>query len=288
MPFKGPVLAVQAYNDNVMRQSSDLDIMILNRDFNKVLEILSDNNFIPNLSPKIKNYIRRTWRDLSMSGRNLNLDMHQQVAKGPAFFRLKPEMWETAAVIQLNNNNVTTFSTADTLVFLCIHCAKDGFGSLRRFRDIAGLIDLHPGIDWDAVYSRASAMKSMRLLEVGLKMTEHLCGIKLPHFIVNRISRNEPVNNLFNFFLNRFLSNKCNLRILTWYLTIPKVLDTTWSKLKYYTWFAVSPSPQIHRPLFNLPASFYFLFPAVHPFYLLFKYGREFFRTKQKEKTSGH
>jgi len=286
LPFKGPVLAVQAYNDNAMRQSTDLDIMILNRDFNKVWEILSDNNFIPNFSPKTRNYIGRTWRDFNMSRGNLNLDIHRQVAKGPAFFRLKPEMWESAAAIQLNNKNVTTFSLADTLVFLCIHCAKDGFASLKRFRDIAGIIHFQPGLDWDEVYYRASAMKSIRILEVGLRMSKQLCGFKLPHFIVNRVSSNEPVNSIFHFFLNRFLSNKCDLHILTNYLTIPKALDTTWSKLKYYTWFAVTPSPKLHRPLFNLPPSFYFLFPVIHPFYLLFKYGGKFLRRKQTEKTS--
>lgn len=286
--FKGPTLAVQAYNDSAMRQSSDLDIMILNRDFNKAWEILSDNNFIPNFIPKAQDYIRKTWRNLNMSRGNLKLDIHQQVAKGPSFFRLKPDMWESATTIQLNNKNVTTFSTADTLVFLCIHCAKDGFGSLKRLRDITGIIHLHPEIDWDAVYYRASVMKSIRLLEVGLKMSEQLCGLKLPHFIVKRISRNESVNNLFHFFLNRLLSNKCNLHILTWYLTIPRTLDTTWSKLKYYKWFAVNPSPKLHRPLFNLPPSFYFLFPVIHPFYMLFKYGGGFFRTKQKEKSSIH
>jgi len=53
IPFKGPVLAVQAYGDLLMRSFVDLDILIHAKDLSRVSKILIDQGYILNgLGPR--------------------------------------------------------------------------------------------------------------------------------------------------------------------------------------------------------------------------------------------
>ncbi len=45
IPYKGPVLAIQAYGNLAFREFGDLDIFIQKQDFLKVKELLLDNGY---------------------------------------------------------------------------------------------------------------------------------------------------------------------------------------------------------------------------------------------------
>jgi hypothetical protein len=282
-PFKGPVLSIQAYKDINIRYSADLDLMILNQDFDRVWGILDDQGFKPDspMDSRVLKYVRKSWRDFHMAKDQLRLDIHQQIAKGPAFFRISPEVFRSPSKIQINDEEIATFSIEDTLVFLTIHAAKDGYQSLKLYRDITGLVENHPGIIWEKVFDRAKKMQSSRILLLGLKMAQELCGLTLPPRVHDRILGNKSVEWLYDFFITRLISSKIDLPILDWYLSIPKALDTTWSKLKFYLWFACNPSPQVHFPANKPPGPFLFLRMIFHPIFMIFKYGKSIFWKKK-------
>ncbi|MEK7856765.1 MAG: nucleotidyltransferase family protein, partial [Acidobacteriota bacterium] len=47
LPFKGPLLALQAYGDISMRRFGDLDVLVKPKHFKAAVDLLSANGFVP-------------------------------------------------------------------------------------------------------------------------------------------------------------------------------------------------------------------------------------------------
>jgi hypothetical protein len=276
--YKGPVAGMLGYNDTAFRQFSDLDIMIRHQEFDRVLRFFAEMGFgFPTgFKKKVLDYTRKSWRDMGVSKGNLHIDLHQMIAKGPCFFRPFDETWKNCVELKLNRESVWTFSIEDSLVVHAINNAKDGFSSLKEFRDIAGLINNWPDLDWDRVVLGAQRRKCLNILLVSVKLAQLFCGAVLPESI--RVLTQRPsVDKKVRFYVDRLFSTGLNVDILSWYLTVPACLDTVLSKIRFYVWFASNPAPQLHPEIFRLPGFLFFLFPVIHPFNLLFRYGRAVF-----------
>ncbi|MFO7751219.1 MAG: nucleotidyltransferase family protein, partial [Desulfobacteraceae bacterium] len=276
--YKGPVGGMLGYNDIALRQFSDLDLMIRHQEFDRVLRFFGEMGFdIPQGSrKKVIDYTGKSWRDIGASKGNLHIDLHQMMAKGPCFFRPFDETWENCVGVKLNRDTVQTFSIEDSLVVHSINNAKDGFSSLRQFRDIAGLMQEAGDIDWDRVVLIAEKRKSLTILLVSVKLAHLFCGAALPESI-RVLTERRSVERKVKFYVDRLFSTGFNVDILSWYLTVPACLDTVLSKFRFYAWFASNPAPQVHPEMFRLPGYLFFLFPVLQPFNLLFRYGRAVF-----------
>lgn len=283
--YKGPTLGIISYNDIALRFSADLDIMIRNREFEKVIKILADNGyFIPVTSKrKIIKYTKRTWRDINLEKGDYHFDIHQQIEKGPKFFRLDNSAFNSYRKIKLNKINIKTFSPEETLVIMSINCASDGFGSLKHYRDIAGIIINNSELNWNQVFLSAEKKKSLKIVKISLKFSQLFCGLKLPENISELID-SKSLNRSFDFFLDRLFQKKFDLDIITCILTIPRSLDTIFSKIRFYLWFFLHPSPQMHPNIFRLPGVLFFLIPFISPFYLFYDYLSRLFKIKMKKK----
>ncbi len=276
--YKGPVAGILAYNDIALRQYSDLDLMVRHQEFDRVLRFFVEMGFCipPTFKKKELDYTRKSWRDIGVRKGNLHIDIHQMIAKGPCFFRPFDETWENCVWMKLNRDTVQTFSFEDSLVVHSINNAKDGFSSLKQFRDMAGLIYNWPDLDWDRVFLIAERRKSLNILLVSLKLANLFCGVPLPESI--RVLTERPtVARKVRFYVDRLFSTGFNVDILSWYLSVPASLDTLLSKFRFYMWFAFNPAPQVHPEMFRLPGFLIPLFPFIHPFNLLFRHGRAVF-----------
>ena len=272
--FKGPASSMLAYNDPALRVYSDLDLMILPDDFGKLLSVLKKSDFIlPEIDkPKILDYIKKTFRDFSASSGNLYLDIHLQIAKGPAFFLLSNEQWKNQQSFMINKTSCSTFSIEHTIIFLSIHCAKDGWSSLKTLVDLAQLLKINSDIDWDKLILIAKEFKAFYILKIALNFINDFTGAALPEEINRTISDCEKTQRLYKKFYLRLFDNQFNLDILTWYTTIPKCLDTKIASYRFYWWFLTHPSPSLHPFLFRIPKVLFFLLPICTPAFLIYKY----------------
>lgn len=272
--FKGPASSSLAYNDSALRSYSDLDLMILPNDFEKVVSVLKKNGceFHEIDSSKIFNYIKKTFRDFNATYKDLPLDIHQQIAKGPSFFRLSGEQWEDRQYFTINKTSCATFSIEHTILFLSIQCAEDGWTPLKTITDLSQIIGNDSKINWEKLISIAKKFKAFYILKIALNFVLDLTAVNLPKEINEMISDCKKTQKLYKKFYLRLFDNQFNLGILNRGTTIPECLDTKIATYRLYYWFLTHPSPGLHPLLFKLPRFLYCFLPVITPFYLIYKY----------------
>jgi hypothetical protein len=64
-------------------------------------------------------------------------------------------LWARVGSTSILGTAVTTLSTADTLIYLCLHGAKHRWVRLAWLADVAALVDRSPELEWEAVFDRA-------------------------------------------------------------------------------------------------------------------------------------
>lgn len=203
LPFKGPVLAALAYRDENLRTFTDLDLLIRKDDVKRTIEALAEAGFKAK-NPLQPNY-DTTWetyapwhrphgnangyvRDEGTPGA-LHVDIHWGLASRYFLFPMEPDaLWTRRTSVTLDNGTtVSTFSPADTLLFQCMHAAKDAYYRLGHICDIAELLHTHPDLDGATVLKRARDLHSERMVLLGLRLSHELLDAPLPGDVQRRV-----------------------------------------------------------------------------------------------------
>ena len=271
--FKGPALGLIAYGDIAYRSSADLDILVPNNQFPEVIEVIRKSGFSPRFPfrEKVVKYLQRSWRDIHLEKDFYHIDIHQQFAQGPSFLRATSEDLESIVKIKLDTQEVGTLSAEDSLVTMAVHCSKDGFSSLKHFRDITGIILNNPKLNWERVLSSAKAKKCFRILLISLGLSQKFSGLLLPSDIEQKI-KSRFVKNKIKTFSERIFSFRFDNESIYSYISFGGALDTESARLRFFLWYLFFPSPQLHKKIFKLPSWLFFLIPLLSPFYLSFSH----------------
>jgi Uncharacterised nucleotidyltransferase len=201
LPYKGPVIASQAYGDITAREFEDLDVVLRHRDLDRANEAIRTLGYEPRFPqvhargdfaavvPGEYNYTnpeRRTIlevhtdRTLRHFPNELNLD--------PFFLR--------ATNVDLGGRPVRTFAPEDALIFLAVHAAKDSWQKLVWATDVAELIQSHAEMDWAVLVRRASDLNAQRMLHVNLALASDLFDARLPMEAAASVQADERANEL--------------------------------------------------------------------------------------------
>jgi len=185
LPYKGPVIAAQAYGDITTREFEDLDIVLRQRDLGRANEVVSDLGYearfpavhahsaSASMVPGEYNY--------SNAERRTALELHTEFTL--RHFPKRPELegfFSRAMNVDLGGRFARTFAPEDALIFLAVHAAKDFWLKLVWISDIAELIQSHPRLDWDGTRSRARHLQAHRMLHVSLALSRDFFEAKLP------------------------------------------------------------------------------------------------------------
>src|ERR1700735_1210442 len=147
IPYKGPVLAVQAYGDLTLREFEDLDVILRQSDFPKAHEVMLGLGY----RPKFDWILSRDAAASTVPGeynyrdekRRLMVELHTELTL--RHFPKAPDLDEFSqrlVSVKLNDQEVRTFPVEDGLPILCIHGAKDFW---ERFSWIVGTFGLLGG-----------------------------------------------------------------------------------------------------------------------------------------------
>ena len=149
IPYKGPVLAVQAYGDLTLREFEDLDIIVRQRDMPEVHKIMAGRGFhidsrapFPAETPAGISG-EYTYRD---EARRLMVEIHAD--RTLRHFPVTPDLdeWRTRLVpVLLSGHEVRTFAVEEGLTFLAVHGSKDLWERLSWIVDISELLRVRPG-----------------------------------------------------------------------------------------------------------------------------------------------
>jgi hypothetical protein len=277
-PYKGPVLAAQAYGDVTRREFEDLDIVLRQRDMPKAHKAMLELGYQPkfewilsadaaaSLVPGEYNYLDEA--------RRVMVELHTEITL--RHFPIVPDLDELArnrVPVMLSGHDVLTFSAEDGLPLLCIHGSKDFWERLSWIADISELIQAHPALDWDAALRRAESLRAERMLHLGLALANRMLSAPLPKEIATRVAADDAAIEVANEVSARLLSR--DLPVLDAagrFHFRRRMLTKAYAGWRYAMRLAVVPAEEDWL-MMRLPPALSPLYLVLRPFRLLKKYG---------------
>lgn len=189
LPYKGPVIAVQAYGDLALREFEDLDVVVPQRDMPRANQVLLELKYSPRfpwvfdqsaIVPGEYNYYDRE--------RRIIVELHTELTL--RHFPVVPnlgEMSKRAETVMIGGHAVGSFGPEDTLVLLCIHGSKDFWERISWIADISEFIQRSKRLDWSRVFARAEELRATRMLNLGLALASRLLDAPLCNEVRARV-----------------------------------------------------------------------------------------------------
>lgn len=209
LPYKGPVIAAQAYQDISAREFEDLDIVLQQRDIPAADEAIRSLGY----EPRFDWLHKRNGRDVVpgeykyfQPARKTILELHTEVTLRhfPVAAPL-PEYFERAVTVGLGGKSVQTFRAEDALAVYCIHATKDFWEKLVWVVDIAELLRTFSDLDWDSVWRQSERLLAQRMVHLGLALAAGILDAQLPREVRTRIEADQRAFVLAREIANRLL-----------------------------------------------------------------------------------
>jgi Uncharacterised nucleotidyltransferase len=274
VPFKGPVLAQQAYGDLALRHFSDLDIVLPHSHMaaaHRAMESLgyhSEGAWAAVAEGRIPGqYAYRN--DSRTSLIELHTEKTMRYLPVPLDWNALTARLETVSV---GGQPLRTFSAEDTLLLLCVHGTKHFWTRLGWICDIAELVQAPRGIHWQRAESLARNMRCHRMWLLGLALANRILDAPLPEAVAHQIRTDAHVAALARRVLEQYLhggessvSAGARLRFRV------NSQDTLATGLRQVTIFATRPTDEDWQSC-SLPAWAASLYTALRPLRLLRDY----------------
>lgn len=198
VPYKGVALAAACWPDLAWRTVGDVDVIVPPTAVSAALPVLQQSGYRPayELTPTQQSLLLRVGceRHFEHSTRPILLELHWRFLPPYLGFSLDlAQMLRRLAQVRLGDTAVPAFSTADTLLLLCLHGYKHQWSSLKWICDVAYLLQTAVDLDWTFVWRQAQAQQATRLLLLGLALAQQLLHAPLPSLMQQRIAADRRV-----------------------------------------------------------------------------------------------
>ena len=185
LPFKGPVVAVAAYGDLALRSFGDLDILTPEESLPAARRVLASLGYRPALALAAGQEQAYLQSECALQFHNPErghvVELHWRFSERNASVDLPPaEIWSRAGRVDLAGSSVTTLCPEDLVLYLCVHGAKHQWERFEWVCCLAELIRSHPAADWNIILEQARRHRILRILRLGLCLTQSLCDVNLP------------------------------------------------------------------------------------------------------------
>ncbi len=192
IPYKGPVLAEQAYGSLTLRDFDDLDIILPQRDLMKAHGVMLGLGYQARfpwiLSKDSKTALVPGEYNYRDEKRRAVVELHTELTL--RHFPVDPDIDQFAqrlVKVMVAGQEVPTFAPEDLLSALCVHGSKDFWERISWIADVAELIQRHADLDWDAAFRTAESLRVERMVHLGLALAEDLLQAPMPEEIRKRV-----------------------------------------------------------------------------------------------------
>jgi hypothetical protein len=200
VPFKGPALALIAYDDISLRRFVDLDVIVKKEDVFRARDIISQAGY---KTPKPLNedqqlVLLRTQHCLQFSRENgrMIFELHWNVASELFASPVSAtDFWRRLIEIEIDGQVVKAFSADDLLFSLCVHGSRHIWERLSWICDVAELIKRQQ-LNWATLMDRAIKTDCERMFYLGLFLAERLLGASLPAEVRAKFETDEYLQTL--------------------------------------------------------------------------------------------
>ncbi|MFZ0519960.1 MAG: nucleotidyltransferase family protein [Candidatus Acidiferrales bacterium] len=278
LPYKGPVLAVQAYGDVALREFEDLDIILRQRDVPKAHEIILALGYKAKfdwiLSPGASASLVPGEYNYRDEPRRAMVELHTEITL--RHFPIKPDLdyfIARRAPVRISDHEVLTFTAEDLLPMLCIHGSKDFWERFSWVADVSELIQSHPDLNWDEVMRVTESLGALRMLFTGLALANGMLRTLLPAEILERVQHDHTACEIAGEMARMLMSRPAQTLDTAGRLRYRRqMLAGFVAGWRYVMRLAVVPAEE-DWAMMRLPRSLAPLYIALRPFRLLRKYG---------------
>ena len=267
-PYKGLVLAVQAYGDLALREFEDLDIVLRQRDMPRAHEALSLLGYRPRYPFSIGGLVPGEY---SYSKNNCTVIVELHTEQTLRHFPRRPDldaMERRARPVVLGGPVVSSFGPEDTLILLSVHGAKDFWARLSWVTDVAEFVQRYADLNWDLVLREASTLKVERMFFLALSVAKQALGASVPAEIERRVQRDAQVRSDADAICRRLAMTEPP----SWSAAGAFHFRRRLGGWRYATRLATAPA-QEDTAMVRLPKALAPLYVAIRPLRLLAKYG---------------
>lgn len=199
--MKGAVIAQMAYGDFTLREFSDLDLLVHESDFSRVVDLITQLGYEPLWKLESHGVLRflRHMGEYKLTSHSLGVDIdlhwkfaHDSVALSPALSDF-PSGFQP---IPLAGSAVPTFAPRDLPLYLASQGGGDQWGDLRRICDLAEFLRHFPQVDWVPHFQTARRLGGLRSMLTGLALARDLLGATLPALASEHIQSDATVGRI--------------------------------------------------------------------------------------------
>ncbi|MGZ3621132.1 MAG: nucleotidyltransferase domain-containing protein, partial [Candidatus Binataceae bacterium] len=287
LALKGPALAMAAYGAIVLRQFTDLDLLVRKREAARAVEILGSDGYAPRAGYELADLERPGTYEIAMAraGALTDIDLHWRLI--PPYFPLaldSEDLWRRAVRIEIEDAAVLTLAPTDHLLYLCAHGAKHGWQALGGICDLAELIRVcsrhsssaslpTPSIDWDELSARAERTGAHRALGLGMILAHELLDAPVPAGVLEAAQREPAIARAARAFIG-YVRNPGDAGpgfYQRWAVPLGVIAEPA-ARLRYVAARALLPSAD-DREFVRLPLMLYPLYYLLRPVRVALKEG---------------
>lgn len=278
IPYKGPVLALQAFGDVALRQYADLDLLVRADEMSAARAVLAACGYRPYLAlapAQEASYVRAQGHLPMVRGDGkVMVELHTEVTPRAFGFELDTaKLWGRLGRVDVWGRELPALTPEDHLLVLCAHGAKHRWSSLGWVGDIAGLIGRTPTLNWEQIVRHAREVKSERMLLAGLGLVRELFEVSLPSGLCEAIDREPHVATLASEITARLARVEPEAYGFRHDCRFFMRIRSPWVGLRYCLGQVLLPTPA-EWTLVSLPAWLAFVYHAIRPIRLIAKHGR--------------
>lgn len=210
-PYKGPVLAIIAYDDISLRKFNDLDIFVPPELIKKVEDLMLSLEYKKVLDLKTPEQIEafmKFQREFKFYNDNgIIVEIKWRFPVSSFSFPADPICLFNEKELLYNNLSIKTISAENLLLVLCLHNAGHYWSRLNMICDISELINSKRNLDWESIFSLAKKLSIERILFVNLFLAHNLFDLQLPEDILRNIKNDDRFVKISMKIIERLFSN---------------------------------------------------------------------------------
>lgn len=276
IPFKGPTLAISAYNNLALRHFGDLDILVRTEDVWRARDLLLANGYNTRLklTPGRESAYTRSYDELVMYGPHESPLVELHWAFLPPHFSVGlelPAFWERAVKVELGNRVVPSLASEDLFLVLCLHGSKHCWSYLGLVCDVAWLITKHP-LSWPPLLQTARDLGVHRMVLMACFLAFQVFDVPLAEEVARDLGGDPEVEILAKKIIRALFGVRHNEEaILRSGMLHIKMRERWRDRLRHFVRLATRPAIEDWQ-MIDLPRTLNFLYPLLRAPRLAFKY----------------
>ena len=202
LALKGPALSRKLYDDPIIRESFDLDILVHPNDVTAMAEVLAAEGILPDfegpaLSPlqtaRLRHYNKHdAFRD-RVSG--TVVECHYSLDHNPWRLHIGfDELWNRHQTVAVAGQRIAIPGDSDLIQFLCAHAARHIWDRWKWLGDFAALCRLFSGKEMAEHREFACGLGNSLIFDASFLLTAAVTGIQLPNELAQRVCENRAAS----------------------------------------------------------------------------------------------